>query len=73
MGIATTVRGGVAFPGMLAGRVSAVDDMVCSIPGKQVKVFGKAIHTLSKLSDDLYIEADSKTFALRTVSEGGRE
>lgn len=43
------------------------DDVVCVIPGKQVRVFGKAIHTLSKMSDDLYIEARDGSFHIRTV------
>ena len=54
---------------MMAGVGGAsVDDVVCVMPGKHVKVFGKAVHTLSRLSDDLYVEASPTRLALRTVS-----
>ncbi|KAJ7387377.1 Cell cycle checkpoint control protein rad9b [Desmophyllum pertusum] len=42
--------------------------MRCVIPGRSVKLFAKAIHCLSKLGNELYLEALSQGLALRTVS-----
>lgn len=42
--------------------------MNCTIPGPNIKVFGKAIHTLSKIGDDLYIEGQDDILSLRTVN-----
>ncbi|XP_006824265.1 cell cycle checkpoint control protein RAD9A-like [Saccoglossus kowalevskii] len=42
--------------------------MKCIIPGNNVRVFGKAIHCLSKIGEDLYIEPLENGLALRTVN-----
>ncbi|KAL9981649.1 hypothetical protein ACROYT_G010382 [Oculina patagonica] len=42
--------------------------MRCVIPGRSVKLFAKAIHCLSKIGSELYLEALSEGLALRTVS-----
>lgn len=42
--------------------------MRCVIPGRSVKLFAKAIHCLSKIGNELYLEALSEGLALRTVS-----
>lgn len=38
------------------------------IPGRSVKLFAKAIHCLSRIGDELYLEALSQGLALRTVN-----
>ena len=55
--------------GHVGGGGADTPDVVCVIPGKAVKVFGKAVHTLSRLSDDLYVEASPTRLALRTVCD----
>ncbi|XP_067685988.1 cell cycle checkpoint control protein RAD9A-like [Haliotis asinina] len=42
--------------------------MKCVIPGLNLKVFGRAIHSLSKIGDELYIEPMEEGLALRTVN-----
>ncbi|XP_070573000.1 cell cycle checkpoint control protein RAD9A-like [Ptychodera flava] len=42
--------------------------MKCLIPGNNVKVFGRAIHCLSKIGEDLYIEPLDYGLGLRTVN-----
>ncbi|XP_048252561.1 cell cycle checkpoint control protein RAD9A-like isoform X2 [Haliotis rufescens] len=42
--------------------------MKCVIPGLNLKVFGRAIHSLSKIGDELYIEPQEDGLALRTVN-----
>ncbi|XP_068679919.1 cell cycle checkpoint control protein RAD9A-like isoform X2 [Montipora foliosa] len=42
--------------------------MRCVIPGRSVKLFAKAIHCLSRIGDELYLEALSQGLALRTVN-----
>ncbi|XP_022343172.2 cell cycle checkpoint control protein RAD9A-like [Crassostrea virginica] len=42
--------------------------MKCVIPGVNIKVFGRAIHSLSKIGDELYIEPLPHGLALRTVN-----
>ncbi|XP_072033808.1 cell cycle checkpoint control protein RAD9B-like [Amphiura filiformis] len=42
--------------------------MKCVLPGNNVKVFGRAIHCLSKIGEDLYIEPLDNGLALRTVN-----
>ncbi|XP_077996119.1 cell cycle checkpoint control protein RAD9A-like isoform X2 [Glandiceps talaboti] len=42
--------------------------MKCIIPGNNVKVFGRTIHCLSKIGEDLYIEPLDHGLALRTVN-----
>ncbi|KAI8504857.1 Cell cycle checkpoint control protein rad9b [Branchiostoma belcheri] len=42
--------------------------MKCIIPGANIKVFGKAIHSLSKIGEELYLEPLEHGLALRTVN-----
>ncbi|KAK6191327.1 hypothetical protein SNE40_003046 [Patella caerulea] len=42
--------------------------MKCVIPGVNIKVFGRAVHSLSKIGDELYVEPLEQGFALRTVN-----
>lgn len=42
--------------------------MKCIIPGVHIKVFGRAIHSLSKIGDELYFEPLEHGLALRTVN-----
>lgn len=42
--------------------------MKCVIPGRFVKLFGRSIHCLSKIGDELYLEATADGLALRTVN-----
>lgn len=42
--------------------------MKCIIPGVNIKVFGRAIHSLSRIGEELYIEPLEHGLALRTVN-----
>ncbi|XP_033098644.1 cell cycle checkpoint control protein RAD9A-like [Anneissia japonica] len=42
--------------------------MKCVIPGANVKIFGRAIHCLARIGDELYIEPLEEGLALRTVN-----
>lgn len=42
--------------------------MKCVIPGINIKVFGRAIHSLAKIGEELYVEPSSKGVAFRTVN-----
>lgn len=42
--------------------------MKCVIPGVNIKVFGRAIHSLAKIGDELYIEPHSTGVSFRTVN-----
>ncbi|XP_013413534.1 cell cycle checkpoint control protein RAD9A [Lingula anatina] len=42
--------------------------MKCIIPGINVKVFGRAIHSLAKIGEELYLEPLEHGLALRTVN-----
>ncbi|XP_064612836.1 cell cycle checkpoint control protein RAD9A-like [Liolophura sinensis] len=42
--------------------------MKCIIPGIHVKVFGRAIHSLSKIGEELYVEPLEHGLTLRTVN-----
>lgn len=42
--------------------------MKCVIPGINVKVFGRAIHSLSKIGEEIYFEPLEHGLALRTVN-----
>ncbi|XP_060075740.1 cell cycle checkpoint control protein RAD9A-like [Ylistrum balloti] len=42
--------------------------MKCIIPGIHIKVFGRAIHSLSRIGDELYFEPLEHGLALRTVN-----
>ena len=38
------------------------------VPGINVKVFGKAIHCLAKIGDEVYLESEGEGLTLRTVN-----
>ena len=42
--------------------------MKCVIPGRNVKLFGRSIHCLSRIGDELFFEALPDGLALRTVN-----
>ncbi|XP_074642770.1 cell cycle checkpoint control protein RAD9A-like isoform X3 [Tubulanus polymorphus] len=42
--------------------------MKCIIPGNNVKVFGRAIHSLSKIGEELYLEPLETGLSVRTVN-----
>ena len=42
--------------------------MKCVVAGPNVKIFGKAIHTLAKIGDELYLESLETGLAVRTVN-----
>ena len=42
--------------------------MKCTIPGPNIKIFGRAIHSLSKIGDELYMEPMDDNLAIRTVN-----
>ena len=42
--------------------------MKCIIAGPNVKILGKAIHTLAKIGDELYLESLESGLAVRTVN-----
>ncbi|XP_054648270.1 cell cycle checkpoint control protein RAD9A [Dunckerocampus dactyliophorus] len=42
--------------------------MDCVVTGGNVKVFAKAIHSLSRIGDELYVEPQENGFALRSVN-----
>lgn len=42
--------------------------MKCVIPGRCIRAFGKAIQCLSKIGDELYLEATSDGLAMKTVN-----
>ncbi|KAL4223119.1 Cell cycle checkpoint control protein rad9b [Mactra antiquata] len=42
--------------------------MKCVVPGANIKVFGRAVHSLSKIGEELYIEPLDHGLALRTVN-----
>ncbi|XP_031556937.1 cell cycle checkpoint control protein RAD9A-like isoform X2 [Actinia tenebrosa] len=42
--------------------------MRCVVPGRSLKLFAKAIHCLSKIGEELYLEALPDGLALRTVN-----
>ncbi|CAH1802413.1 unnamed protein product [Owenia fusiformis] len=42
--------------------------MKCTIPGSNIKAFGRSIHSLAKIGDELYIEPMQHGLGLRTVN-----
>ena len=38
------------------------------IPSSNVKVFGKSIHCLAKIGDEIFLEPESDSLTLRTVN-----
>ena len=42
--------------------------MKCVIPGPNIKTFGKAVHSLSKIGEELYLEPLTDSLAVRTVN-----
>lgn len=42
--------------------------MKCVISGTNIKIFGRAIHALSKIGDELYVQALENGFSLRTLN-----
>ncbi|KAK3582960.1 hypothetical protein CHS0354_019970 [Potamilus streckersoni] len=42
--------------------------MNCVIPGVNIKVFGRAVHSLSRIGEELYVEPLEHGLALRTVN-----
>ncbi|ESO94828.1 hypothetical protein LOTGIDRAFT_232267 [Lottia gigantea] len=42
--------------------------MKCVIPGLNVKIFGRTVHSLSKIGDELYFEPMQQGLAIRTVN-----
>ncbi|KAM9101343.1 cell cycle checkpoint control protein RAD9B isoform X1 [Sarcophilus harrisii] len=42
--------------------------MKCVMDNRQVKVFGKAIHALARISEDLWLDPNEKGFGLRSMS-----
>ena len=42
--------------------------MLFVVPGCNVKLFGKAVHCLAKIGDEIYIEPTGGSLAVRTVN-----
>ncbi|XP_066940446.1 cell cycle checkpoint control protein RAD9A isoform X6 [Macrobrachium rosenbergii] len=42
--------------------------MKCVIPGINIKVFGRAVHSLAKIGDELYVEPGPSGISFRTVN-----
>ncbi|XP_076971676.1 cell cycle checkpoint control protein RAD9A isoform X2 [Tamandua tetradactyla] len=49
-------------------RVGAMGSVRCLVTGGNVKVFGRAVHSLSRLGDELYLEPLEDGLSLRTVN-----
>ncbi|XP_069874312.1 cell cycle checkpoint control protein RAD9A-like isoform X2 [Dipodomys merriami] len=49
-------------------RVWCLDGMKCLVTGGNVKVLGKAVHSLSRMGDELYLEPLDDGLSLRTVN-----
>ncbi|XP_045625079.1 cell cycle checkpoint control protein RAD9A-like [Procambarus clarkii] len=42
--------------------------MKCIVPGVNIKVFGRVMHSMAKIGDELYVEPDSTGVIFRTVN-----
>ncbi|KAF0304409.1 Cell cycle checkpoint control protein RAD9B [Amphibalanus amphitrite] len=42
--------------------------MQCIIPGSNIKVFGRAVHALARIGDELYVDPERTAVSLRTVN-----
>lgn len=42
--------------------------MKCAVPGPNVKILAKAIHSLAKIGDEMYVEPQDKGISFRTVN-----
>ena len=49
-------------------QIMSLQKMKFIIPNTNVKVFGKAIHCLAKIGDEVFLEQEEDSFMLRTVN-----
>ena len=42
--------------------------MKCKVPGRHIRMFGRAIHALARIGEDLYIEPQFDGLALRSLN-----
>nr|XP_057919730.1 cell cycle checkpoint control protein RAD9A isoform X2 [Doryrhamphus excisus] len=53
---------------LVYNRSEGAPEMDCVVTGGNVKVFAKAIHSLSRIGDELYVEPQENGLALRSVN-----